>query len=133
MTHPASSDVAASIPRIVIAAQAVYDAWEQDADGMDEELGTGGICDGVADAMVAVLMEDMPDLDVATQYIEADTHTVVIARFADGVFRIDIPPHVYEVGFGYVWSKRPDVTITGDDVTVTQLSPDPERFHEFLD
>ena len=43
------------IPAILNDVQQVYDSWNQDADGYDDELGTGGICQDIADAICFIL------------------------------------------------------------------------------
>ena len=108
------------LPAIAEAAQRVYDEWEQ-VDGHDEVLGAGGICQDVANAMTDVLagagIEDV--LSVHAQV--GENHVFVVAMLPDGIYEIDIPPSVYEIGSGYVWKKREGVTIGSDDVLVGRL------------
>ena len=111
-------------------AQSVYDAWKQDADGMDEELGAGGICQDIADEMASHLnsvgLEAVP---VAAEI--GEQHVWVVARAKDGVFLVDIPPGTYETGGGYNWRKREGVVFGPEDLIVDQLSPSPKDFWKF--
>lgn len=110
------------------AAQAVYDRWEQDADGMDHDLGSGGICQDIAEAMQGVL--DRVGIDAMTIDSNGigDQHVWLIAKFREGVYEIDIPPSVYETGAGYTWKKIPDVEIRPGHIVINQWSSNPEDF-----
>ena len=128
---PCLERIVALRPDMAAAAQTVYDAWEQDQDGHDEDLGVGGICDGVAAAMIGVLDEACPGIDATTSYVEVTTHVEIVARLREGVHRIDIHPNTYETGFGYVWRKKPDVTLVAEDVTIDLLDRDPSRYEDY--
>ncbi len=52
-----SSEVRGAADQLIGAAQGVLDAWEQDEDGLDPELGAGGACQEVASAMAGALSE----------------------------------------------------------------------------
>lgn len=110
------------------AAQVVYDEWDEE----DEDLAGGGVCDLIADEMVRVL--DEHDIDAVTfQASVGENHIFTVAATDDGVFSIDIPPHVYEVGAGYQWTKIPGVVFDEDDVVIGRLSNDPDDFVDFCD
>lgn len=113
------------------AAQRVYDAWDQDAEGVDPELGTGGICDGVADAMAEVLGR-LDGADAVTEYCQTDTHTYVVLAIDEGVFKVDVPAAAYETGFGYVWRKRPGIKLKPEDVSIEKLSDDRGELENFV-
>lgn len=103
-------------PRVAEAAQRVYDEWEQDAEGQDEERGSGGICDGVADAISDVL--GVLDADHFDGGQEGDDHAFVIVQRGEEAYGVDIPPGVYETGGGYNWKKRIGVKILPEHVVV---------------
>lgn len=103
------------------AAQSVYDAWHQDDDGIDEEIGCGGICDRVADAIGGIIVDRLPGVEIDQGGQDGDDHAFVIAYDTDTAVSVDIPASVYESGGGYAWRKRPGVTITQDDVTLDEL------------
>jgi hypothetical protein len=128
---PSLADLKLLLPRLAAAAQAEYDAWEQDDDGYDEELGEGGICHLIAERMVEAL--DDAGFEAVSVHSEGigENHVWVVAKTDQGVMEIDIPPSVYESGSGYVWKKKADVTITADDVSVTLLDRDPEKFPQY--
>jgi len=125
----------AAIPQIVARAQHVYNEWAQDEEGLDEELGEGGICDQIAEEVVGVL--GALGIDSSTVWSEGvgENHVWAVARIAEGpgagVWSIDIPPGVYETGGGYSWKKIPDVTLDEDDVVLTHESPDPSDFERY--
>lgn len=118
------------LAKIAAAAQEVYDAWEQDADGVDEEFGVGGICDVVADAVAGVLSQ--AGIEASTRHYFNDNHTVVIAQLPSGIYEVDIPLHLYERGSWYRYTKIPGVKFTPEHVTVVQLDPDPSNYDLFL-
>jgi hypothetical protein len=100
------------------AAQEMYDQWEQDEDGLDEMLGSGGICQDVADNMAGVLNElGVEELAIVSSEV-GDQHVWVQAVLDGVVHDVDIPPSVYETGSGYNWKKRPGVKITSEHVVV---------------
>jgi hypothetical protein len=114
------------------AAQRVYDAWEQDAEGQDPELGAGGICHLIADAFCAV----MSTAEIQAASVSAscgDQHVWAIAKTSEGVFEIDIPPSVYESGSGYVWRKRPGVRFEPSDIVIGLVSANPAAFDEMAE
>lgn len=100
-------------------AQEVYDAWEQDEDGIDEELGSGGICDRISDEISSVLSDAGIDSVAGGQ--DGDDHAYVLAVDGTHAYAVDVPPHVYERGSGYSWKKVPGVTITEDDVVLEEV------------
>ena len=102
---------------LVRVAQVELDAWQQDADGMDEVLGAGGACGLIAEAMAGVLAEN------GVTFARVDTefdggHEFLVALVDEGVVMVDIPARVYETGGGYVWTKREGVILTAEDVCV---------------
>lgn len=44
-------------PEMAAAAQQAYNEWEQDEEGQDEELGSGGICQDIAEKMAGIAAE----------------------------------------------------------------------------
>lgn len=106
-------------PALASAAQRVYDTWDQDEDGMDEDLGGGGICDLVAQEMAAVLSS--AGIETMEGGHQGDDHAYLIAYNDDEAFAVDIPPGVYETGGGYSWRKRPGVTIDASDVVIDEV------------
>jgi hypothetical protein len=94
-------------PAFVAIAQKEYDYWEQDEEGWDEDYGTGGICDIIAQGIIDILCEASIEAIKGGQ--DGDDHAFVIAYKGDTAFVIDIPYSVYETGGGYSWKKKPDV------------------------
>lgn len=99
--------------------QAVYDAWEQDADGFDEMYGGGGICDDVAGALVDALQA--AGFEAATLHYEQDNHTVALAQMQGRTVEVDIPLHLYESGSWYSYKKKLGVRFTTAHITVVDL------------
>ena len=112
-------------PQLAQAAQNVYDEWEQDEEGVDMMYGTGGICDDIADAMGALI--EYPSF---THYDEQATHTslYVYNSPTQELYQVDIPPHRYEKGYGYNWTKIPNVKFTPDYIEI-----DPADWESFMD
>lgn len=116
-------------PQLAAAAQAVYDRWEQDENGEDVELGVGGICQDIAEEQAGVLQSAGIDAGTVSAQV-GDQHVWVMAKVAEGVYEVDIPPSTYEIGAGYNWKKRPGVVFTADDVFINEVSKDPNDFEQ---
>ena len=127
-----SKDVFALIPQSLEAAQKVYDEWEQDEDGHDVELGTGGVCQDIASNIADVLNQHNIESATVSAAI-GDQHVYTVAKLADGVFEVDIPPYVYETGGGYNWKKIPNVKFQKDHISIHKLDSDPESFDNYLE
>ena len=87
----------ALVPELIRVSQAVYDSWAQDDDGMDVELGAGGICQDIASEICGVLSSNGFDCTTFSQPI-GDQHVYTVVKLKDGVYEVDIPPGVYETG-----------------------------------
>jgi len=99
------------------AAQRVYDEWEQDEDGLDEDLGAGGICDQISAAIAAVV-----ECDTVEGGQDGDDHAWLIATdWVAEAYQVDIHPSWYEEGGGYTWRKTPSVKFTGEMITIAPL------------
>lgn len=118
------------MPLFVAAAQKVYDEWEQDEEGVDEVLGTGGICQDIASGIAGVLSSHGIDCSEVSQSI-GEQHVYVICKLQEGVYEIDIPPYSYETGGGYTWQKIPGVVFDESYVVVHRLSSDPNEFEQY--
>jgi hypothetical protein len=118
--------------RLAEAAQKVYDAWEQDAEGNDEEYGGGGICHDIADNMAEVLGNAGVEATTVSQSV-GDVHVFVVAKFREGVYSIDIPPSLYERGYAYTWTKIPGVRFGAGDISVDLVDRNPERFEDYTE
>jgi hypothetical protein len=133
---PSPSDVRALSGELATAAREIHSAWEQDIDGYDEELGHGGICHDIADAMLGVLARNGVEHALSFHTTMGENHVYVVALLSDGVYAIDIPPDVYEIGSGYVWRKRHDAVISAGDVVIGKVGDfvDPEEFeHAYVE
>jgi hypothetical protein len=108
-------------PELAAAAQKIIDAWEQDDEGLDEELGSGGVCDRVAEAMADVINERLPEVGLTEGGQDGDDHAFKIAYTDTEAYSIDISPYVYETGGGYSWRKREGVEVQPEDVSVDRV------------
>ena len=108
------------LPALARAAQKEYDAWDQDEEGYDEECGTGGICDRIANAFSSVLSH-LPDVEIIEGGQEGDDHAYLIALTDTEAVAVDIPPKVYETGGGYSWKKKPGVRFSPSHIVLEQL------------
>ena len=116
-------------PQLAAAAQKVYDAWEQDEEGMDDEYGGGGICHDIADAMVMVIDRSIPGVEATQVDYEGtgEVHVPAIAILGDEACDIDSPPGTYETGGGYTWKKMPGVRFEPNDVWISPIDLDTAR------
>src|SRR5574343_627634 len=117
---------------LAASAQKVYDDWEQNEDGYCEELGTGGICQDIAEAMCGVLIRHGYECSSVSQQV-GEQHVYVIAKTEDGVYEVDIPPQIYETGGGYCWKKKQGVKFDDSCIVVNRLSSDPDEFESYTD
>jgi hypothetical protein len=104
---------------LAAAAQKVYDEWQQNEEGYDEELGGGGICHIIADEMADILWQSKI-YNLQTQCTD-QPHVYLIGKFKEGIFTVDIPYYVYESGGGFSWKKKPDVKFDESHVEIYQL------------
>lgn len=132
MTIASIKDLNKLMPNIVMAAQKIYDEWQQDEEGNDEEYGVGGICHEIADAIANVLSQHNIEASSVSQTI-GEVHVYVIAKFREGVYSIDIPPNTYEIGSAYTWKKRPNIKFNQNYVVVDLIDKNPERFEEYTE
>lgn len=122
------------------AAQKAYDEWEQDEKGFDEMLGTGGICQDIAEYMTNVLSGYGIECSTVSQQ-SGEQHVYVVAKIEEdsdileqeGVYIFDISPYTYETGGGYNWKKIPDVKFDESDIIINRLDFDPNSFETYLD
>jgi hypothetical protein len=128
---PSIQQVNALLPQLAQAAQQVYDQWEQDEEGIDPELGGGGICQDIAEAMSHVLNIAGIDATTIDNGGMGDQHVWILAKFREGVVEVDIPPEIYERGGGYNWTKIPGIVFTPQHIHYSILDRDPESFDQY--
>ncbi len=102
------------------AAQKVVDAWEQDEDGEDLELGSGGPCDLVAQALSSVVGQHI-DAEITDGGQDGDDHAFIVVYNNHEAFGVDIPPSIYETGSGYKWLKKPGAKIDSADIDIWKI------------
>ncbi len=104
---------------IINAAQKIYDSWEQDEEGIDEELGSGGICDRISSEIGNILA--YAGVDTIDGGQDGDDHAYTIAYNTEKAYIVDIPHGVYETGGGYSWRKIPRVKFSVSDVGIWEI------------
>ena len=109
-------------------AQRVYDIWDQ-VDGIDEEFGSGGICDQLARELGNVVSMHTP-FDIRDGGQDGDDHAYIIVKTPEGYYNVDINPGVYERGGGYSWQKVPDVVFVPNDIDIDYLGDNEEYWGE---
>lgn len=116
---------------LVKAAQEQYDAWQLDDDGFDFEVGAGGICHLIADAIVDILNEH--GIECSSVSATHEVHVYVLAQVEEGIYEIDVPHRIYETGGGYTWKKIEGVTFEPDHVVIYCIDRDPENFAQYIE
>jgi hypothetical protein len=116
-----------------VAAQRAYDAWDvsSDPEDGDWQVGFGGICHLVADELASVAMRVGFEATTVSAQV-GDQHVWAVVQTPDGVYEVDIPPHVYETGSGYQWKKIPGIRFGADHVVINRLDPDPTAFAKYM-
>lgn len=114
------------------AAQEVYDNWQQDEDGWDEEVGSGGICHLIADEMINVMF-GAGISECFSVSCDHEVHVYCVVQCEEGVVEVDIPYSIYETGGGYTWKKINGVKFIEEDVFVNILDADPEMIKNYVE
>lgn len=109
-------------PVMAKAAQTILDDWQQDSEGWDEELGSGGICDAIANSLIDVIHEHL-GIDAVLGAPEGDDHQWIVVSNGQEACIVDIPPSIYEIGSGYSWKKIPNVQISSQNILIESVSP----------
>jgi len=123
-----SVDIEALRPQIIIAAQKIYDDWdEEDVD----TYANGGICHFIADEIANILGHH--GILCSTVSSMNEQHVYVVAQCSDGIFEVDIPYRTYEHGGGFSWTKIPNVKFTNDYIIIHKLSNDPSDMKDYMD
>jgi hypothetical protein len=125
---PSVERARAAIPQILARVQQDYDDWDEE--DRDTYAG-GGICHIIADTMCDVLGD--LGIDCTPVSCSYEQHVYIAARFAEGIYTIDIPYHVYETGGGFSWQKIPDVRFSARDVVFYRVSGDPADWRDYID
>lgn len=129
---PSERDLKALAPQIVKTAQEVYDYWQQDETGFNEETGYGGICHLIADAWCAGLASaGFPCISFHGSV--GENHVWAIAQTRDGIFSVDINPFHYESGGGYCWRKKIGIVFDASMIEFDRVSPFPSDWAEYAD
>jgi hypothetical protein len=120
-------------PKLALAAQSVYDEWDaSDQEFGDCEVGFGGICHLIADAMASIIGDELPWACVTSVNHQDEVHVSLVVWVDPGTEEgeppagdetvdavdVDISPYRYERGGGYEWTKIENVTIRPEDVTL---------------
>lgn len=129
-TLPSVQQIEALRPQMAAAAQKQYDAWHQDEDGYDDELGSGGICHLIADDIASLLGRH--GIEAYTVTRSDVQHVHLIAPFREGIYEIDVPYWLYEQGGGFTWRKLPDITFQPDWVVIDRIDRDPANLHLYV-
>lgn len=129
---PSVAIVKHAAPQICVEAQKVYDVWQQDESGYDEEWGYGGICQNIAERAIASVLTDA-GVDCRITSANDEVHVYCVAVFREGVYTIDIHHSWYERGAAYTWKKLPDVKFTPDMVSTLKLDGNPANFENYTD
>lgn len=99
------------------AAQRVYDEWVSE----DDDDFEGGICDEIASAIQEVIANNLDDAEITEGGHDGDDHAWTLVSDGKLVYEVDIPPHVYEHGSGYSWSKIEGVRFKSSDVIISKI------------
>jgi hypothetical protein len=125
---PSVNHAKAQLPWLLKKVQQVYDNWDEE--DRDTYAG-GGICHLIADAICDVLSS--AGIECATVSCSHAQHVYVAGKFEEGVYTIDIPYHIYEVGGGFSWQKIPGVVFEISDVVWYHNSSNPDDFENYVE
>ena len=117
-------------PQFAAAAQKVYDEWDQNNEGIDDTLGSGGICQDIAEA-IANVVSFSTNYNAST--IEAqcgEQHVWAVVYNKTEAYHVDIHYGVYETGGGYNWKKKPDVKF---DANMIEIYPADREIIDYIE
>jgi hypothetical protein len=113
------------IPKFIEDVQKVLDGWEQDENGEDAELGYGGICQDVAEAIASVCNDNgVSCITVSAEMGEQHVWAIAYDEETEESYEIDISPYTYETGGGYTWKKIHGVQIKPEDIHIAYVMYD---------
>ena len=118
---------------MALAAQEEYDGWELNEEGFDWEIGGGGICDRVSEAIADVVSQNIPDVEIVDGGSDGDDHAWKIVFNDTEAYHVDIPHNIYERGGGYSWTKVPGVSFSATDVEIYPADIDRESIREYME
>lgn len=124
------------LPNLAKAAEIEYNNWNQNEEGIDEELGGGGICDRIADSLSSTFEKLKPsnlvDWESFTMYKENECHTdmYIVNHKQRKIYEVGLPPYHYESGGGYTWKKKKEHTINPNSFHITDTYLDYENFFD---
>lgn len=102
--------------RLAEAAQSVVDNWDE------EEIGSGGICDQVANMLSEVIAANIEDVEIIDGGHDGDDHAWIVVFNDDKAYGVDISPYVYEIGGGYSWKKIDNAKIKPNDIDIWEIN-----------
>lgn len=109
-------------------AQRVYDEWDES--DVDTYAG-GGICHFIAEALAVACGENR--IEAVTVSCTQEQHVYVICQLADGVYALDIPYRLYEVGSMFSWKKIHGVQFAADFISWFCLDSNPANYEQYLE
>lgn len=121
VNRPLYQQLMALRPQMAFAAQKIYNEWEQNEEGMDAELGGGGICDEVSNAISDVVYRNLRNAEITEGGHEGDDHSWLIVHNQQEAYGVDISCHIYERGGGYSWQKLQGVHFSPDDISIWEV------------
>ena len=127
---PASSALKPLRASLALAAQRVYDSWDQ-SDPDNDELNGGGICHLIADQLADIIND--AGIPCTSQSSCNEQHVYCVAQCSDGIFEVDVPHRLYERGGGFTWTKLPGITFSEGDISIYQLDFDPGKMAQYVD
>lgn len=119
-------------PQMVQEIQKLYDEWKSEEDPDDDPYAGGGICQEFAEVIAGVLNEHGYDAGTVSSSV-GEQHVWCVVKVAEGVYEVDVPYCIYEIGGGYSWEKIPGVQFSVDDIHIGQLSPNPNEFEQYTE
>jgi hypothetical protein len=117
------------------AAQRIYDEWDQSHPDGDPDLGFGGICQDIAEAISDVVSSlGFNAGTMSAQCGEQHVWCIAYNETEQGYegYHVDISPNVYETGGGYNWKKIQEVVFDADHISISLMQPgDVESYLEY--
>ena len=104
------------------AVQLVVDEWELNEDGFSDDLGSGGVCDLVSEAMSGVIYDKIDSVEILDGGHDGDDHAWIIVVSSTEAVGVNIPPGVYETGGGYSWKKIENITVEPSDISLWEIN-----------
>jgi hypothetical protein len=127
---PSISDIEELFTEFSAMAQAIYDKWSPDENGIDKRSGCKGISRLLSDGLASLLHDSLGHKVVL--FLSGGERCSLVAALLEGVYLIGVPPVLYAYGRYGEKGKREDVIFEENCLRFKKLSDDPTNIYLYV-